>query len=182
MNENLYHILKIKKTASPEEIKKAYYKMAKKLHPDKDGDNEQMALVNKAYETLSDQEKRKYYDETGETELKDFDKQILVYIRDCMYAIFADENNRVDNFVISLKNKTYANIEELKGFNKTWKKSLEVLELKLRKIKHNKKDKNIIGIILNDEIELAKQSMNKNIIQMEFLKKVHEHLCNYQYE
>lgn len=61
-----YKILEINKYASDEEIKKAYKKLALKYHPDKNsGSTEKFQEISKAYETLSDKEKRKIYDFSG---------------------------------------------------------------------------------------------------------------------
>jgi len=65
-----YKILGIDKKATQTEIKKAYRKLAKKYHPDKNPDNketdEKFKLVNEANTVLSDPAKRKQYDELGE--------------------------------------------------------------------------------------------------------------------
>lgn len=72
---SLYDVLGVGKTANEKEIKKAYRKLALKHHPDKTanlsekarkGAEEKFKEVNKAYETLSDPEKRKLYDLYGE--------------------------------------------------------------------------------------------------------------------
>ena len=64
-----YKVLGIEKTASAEEIKKAYRKLARKLHPDlnpndKDA-HKKFQQVNEANEVLSDPDKRKKYDQYG---------------------------------------------------------------------------------------------------------------------
>lgn len=70
MKQNYYEILEVDKNASPEIIKKAYTTLAKKYHPDLQNDDvkhlyeEKLKLINEAYETLSDEEKRKKYDLT----------------------------------------------------------------------------------------------------------------------
>ncbi|CAI8030215.1 DnaJ homolog subfamily B member 6-A [Geodia barretti] len=71
-----YDLLGVERDASPEEIKKAYRKMALKWHPDKNPDSVEEAdkvfkLVAEAYEVLSDTEKRRMYDLHGKEGLKD---------------------------------------------------------------------------------------------------------------
>lgn len=62
----MYTALGVDKNATPAEIKKAYRKMAIKHHPDKGGDPETFKEISKAYEILSDPEKRQKYDRFGE--------------------------------------------------------------------------------------------------------------------
>ena len=64
-----YEVLGVSKSASDSEIKKAFYKLAKKYHPDANpGDKEAEANfkeVNEAYSVLSDADKRATYDQFG---------------------------------------------------------------------------------------------------------------------
>lgn len=63
-----YEVLGIKKDASKSEIKKAYRNLAKKYHPDRNNSSdaeEKFKEVQEAYETLSDEQKRKAYDQYG---------------------------------------------------------------------------------------------------------------------
>lgn len=62
----LYGTLGVEKDATQSEIKKAYMLLAKKEHPDKGGDPEKFKEISKAYEILSDPEKRANYDRFGE--------------------------------------------------------------------------------------------------------------------
>lgn len=61
---NYYDVIGVSKDATPEEIKKQFRELAKKTHPDKTKENseEEMAELNKAYEVLSDKERREKYD------------------------------------------------------------------------------------------------------------------------
>ena len=62
MAKNYYDILGVDKNASKDEVKKAFYKLASKYHPDKKGGDEaKFKEVNEAYQVLSDEKKRKEY-------------------------------------------------------------------------------------------------------------------------
>lgn len=69
MKEDYYDILKISKSATADEIKKAYRKKAIKYHPDKNPDNKEAEAMFKkaaeAYEVLSNPEKKARYDQFG---------------------------------------------------------------------------------------------------------------------
>lgn len=66
--EDYYTILGVARSASQEEIKKAYRKLAHQHHPDKQGGDEaKFKKVNEAYQVLSNKEKRAQYDQFGRT-------------------------------------------------------------------------------------------------------------------
>ena len=72
-----YEVLGVSKTATDEEIKKAYRRLAKKYHPDANPDNKEEAEakfkeVNEAYEVLSDPKKRQMYDQFGTVDPQGF--------------------------------------------------------------------------------------------------------------
>ncbi|MEH2248531.1 DnaJ C-terminal domain-containing protein [Nostoc sp.] len=68
--KDYYAILGVSKTASPEEIKQAFRKLARKYHPDVNPGNKQAEArfkeVSEAYEVVSDADKRKKYDQFGQ--------------------------------------------------------------------------------------------------------------------
>lgn len=67
MSKNYYDILGISKTASTDDIKKAYKKLAMKYHPDRNKDDasaeKKFKEINEAYQVLGDVEKKKQYDQ-----------------------------------------------------------------------------------------------------------------------
>lgn len=63
--KDYYQILGVSQSASQEEIKKAYRKLAHRYHPDKGGDEKKFKEINEAYQVLSDKEKKNQYDRSG---------------------------------------------------------------------------------------------------------------------
>ncbi len=70
-NSKYYDLLKVEKTASMDEIRKSYFKLAKTNHPDRGGDKDKFQAIQGAYEILSDKEKRDLYDKYGEEGIKE---------------------------------------------------------------------------------------------------------------
>lgn len=72
--QSYYTVLGVSRDASEREVKRAYLKLAKKYHPDKNREDKRaerkFRLIARAYEVLSDPEKRRVYDQLGEEGLK----------------------------------------------------------------------------------------------------------------
>lgn len=64
---SLYDDLGVQPAADPDTIKRSYRKLSKEHHPDAGGKEEDFLRICKAYEVLSDPERRKKYDETGDS-------------------------------------------------------------------------------------------------------------------
>ncbi|XP_051119153.1 uncharacterized protein LOC127243267 [Andrographis paniculata] len=76
MGVDYYEILNVGRTATDDDLKKAYRRLAMKWHPDKNPNNKDQAEakfieISEAYEVLSDPNKRRIYDQDGEEGLKD---------------------------------------------------------------------------------------------------------------
>ena len=119
---NPYKILKIKKKATQEEIKKAFHKLAKQYHPDKENGNEEMfKKINEAYTILSDPEQRKFYDTFGTVRNSDSHKIMNTVIQNFRnYIISAIESHtfQIERVSKELKKIVNKKNDEIKTINK----------------------------------------------------------------
>ncbi len=67
MAKNYYETLGVDKKATPDDIKKAFRKLAQKHHPDKGGEEAKFKEITEAYSILSDDKKRREYDAYGQS-------------------------------------------------------------------------------------------------------------------
>lgn len=66
MTHKLYEVLGVAQSSSKDDLKKAYKKLAIQMHPDKGGDPEKFKEISHAYSVLSDDDKRRQYDQLGD--------------------------------------------------------------------------------------------------------------------
>eukprot|EP00304_Pavlova_gyrans_P000811 CAMPEP_0206048130 /NCGR_PEP_ID=MMETSP1466-20131121/23257_1 /ASSEMBLY_ACC=CAM_ASM_001126 /TAXON_ID=44452 /ORGANISM="Pavlova gyrans, Strain CCMP608" /LENGTH=208 /DNA_ID=CAMNT_0053423165 /DNA_START=10 /DNA_END=633 /DNA_ORIENTATION=+ len=93
--ENLYERLGVDRSASADDVKRAYRVLALRCHPDKTSDPDATAKfqrISEAYAVLSDDQKRRNYDQFGEADMEDFN------IDDFMAAMFAPDGGFGDIF------------------------------------------------------------------------------------
>lgn len=91
--KNLYEILGVKKGVRKTTLKKAYYDLAKKHHPDKNNGvhSEEFSDIVLAYKILSDPVKRKKYDKTGEIDEVKVSAIVINAIADMFHSIISDQ-------------------------------------------------------------------------------------------
>ena len=89
-----YKTLGVKKDASPAEIKRAYRKRAREVHPDtENGDHDAMAELSDAYSVLSDQSRRLLYDSTGEDRQRPIDEEVKGLVLQAFHDAITREVN-----------------------------------------------------------------------------------------
>jgi DnaJ-class molecular chaperone len=99
MSDNYYDILEVEKTATDKEISKQYKKLALKYHPDKNQGNaeaaEKFKTITEAYQVLSDDKKKKMYDQFG----KDGMEQGGINPEELFAQMFAQQREQAENDV-----------------------------------------------------------------------------------
>jgi DnaJ-class molecular chaperone len=143
--KTLYEDLAVDKDAPPETIKKAFRKKAKETHPDKGGDPEQFKAVVRAYSILSDEEKRKRYNNGENPDILDQpdiqQQQVLNMIFTLLNSVVEDPNFDFIHYNLFdiLRENLKANRQNSKTEKNKMKNNIQRFENILKRIK--KKDK-----------------------------------------
>jgi curved DNA-binding protein CbpA len=170
MKEDLYETLGVKKTAKPEEIKRAFRKKAKKNHPDAGGDADKFDKINKAYKILSDDRKRIIYDTTGETEEKssaaDMFQEAVASVSISFSTIVEELGSEVFNKdIIQIIKQTFIDVQNniRADIGKAHDK-IRIYERLKKEIDYieNEECPNIFDDVLSDKIRTLKGSVERN--------------------
>jgi len=150
-NKTLYQILgiEIRKNATKESIKKAFYDKSRIHHPDKGGNAKSFAEIGKAYRVLQDPEKRARYDKGDDVDsiLSTKNNRTTTIIVEIFYQVLNNvdlqNNDIVDLIETNIKeNKTRLNDNIIK-----LEKEIDKLNLCLPNIKHKSEDNILVNVI-----------------------------------
>lgn len=187
---NPYHVLDIASTSDLGAIKAAYRAKAQTLHPDKStGDTDKFAELQQAYDILTDKDRRKRFDATGDTsDPKDLKSQLVSNISKLIFAIVGDmeKNNKhgMDIIVEATRRLKDTNMKlamQIVGLKETEKNIIDYQKrFKLKKAKSGKP--NILAMVFDSKIadchkniDGSKDCQRQNTEMIEFLK-------DYKYE
>ena len=172
--KTLYDDLAVEKDATPEQIKKAYRQKAKQTHPDNGGKCDDFRAIAKAYNVLSDEEKRKRYDQ-GED--PDNINQSNTHEQQVMSTVFNIFNQVVDqnidfdhnNLFEIVRQNLQINQQNFKNEKDRNQNNIDKYNKILKRIK--KKHESMLFIqLLDDKI----RGCNATIIQLEHQIKICE--------
>lgn len=179
--ESFYEILGVDRNATHEEIKKAYRNLSKSNHPDKLGDASMQAKINIAWDVLSDPDKRKRYDSTGNFEDINFNGKMMSLLNQVLVQI-VDNADDVTTIDIVASCRSY--IDQLVKQSRTGIKNMERRLDRMEKVHKRLKTKGNKAIILfvTTNIENAKKDIAAAKEETEFLLEVLVVLRDYTYE
>ncbi len=171
MTQNLYETLGVDRDASPEDIRSAYRKRAKETHPDAGGTTEQFQAVAVAHRILSDDEKRRTYDQTGQIDDAPDNTEAMAaeLIEEFLAMAVNDPNAKYLDLVIIMKDSIKKSMDEgAAQMGKMIAQEARARDL-LRRFKTDKA-KNTIAMLLNRRLA----SIRKSMTAMERRMKAHE--------
>lgn len=159
MNKDYYKILGIEKSASEDDIRKAYRRLAHQYHPDKAGGSEQkFKEINEAYQVLSNKEKRTQYDRFGRT----FDGSAS-----SPFGGGFDFHNFSDGFEFGF-DPNNLNFEDLGGMSEIFDTFFEGLGIKKRRRTYNRGSD--AETILEITLEEAFRGISKSVVVSSLVK------------
>ena len=131
MTANLYDVLGVDKQADAAAIRKAYRGKAKRAHPDGGGSAESFELVRLAHDCLSDAERRRRYDETGQVDPTSADNEAAQIMSVAIGAVNA--------VMVSIhqRNGAWENFDILGDATRQIEGQIEQVNIKIREAERN---------------------------------------------
>ena len=172
---SLYTILDVENDASQEDIKKAYRKKAQAHHPDKEGGDEELFKeIQKAYEILSDANKRKHYDETGEESKDNLNNEVIESLIGIVLNVVQNSDVRHVNILDSVRALVYQQQRRhLDNQNQMEKQMERILEASKR-LSYNGNEENILKLALESQAN----KLNTSIKEVEKVLEIGEEILN----
>lgn len=155
-----YDTLGVHQDATQDEIKRAYKSLAQKLHPDRQGgDEEAFKRLQEAYAVLSDEDSRAHYDRTGESKRADSASEIDI----ALAQLFRDGIKRADHqgdLIAQCLMAAVARQLDIKEKIQTIKVDIaEIEKLRHRIIQQDKGEENVFNITLGAEVHHLTQEL-----------------------
>src|SRR3990167_2334648 len=152
--KNPYKVLKVKKTATAAEIKKAYRKRSTETHPDKGGSSEAFNEVAEAYNVLKDPVKRKLFDEKGIVEEAKIEQNFYNDVVELFFNVITTKPNVIELEADIIAEITYIIDDKIE----TSKKHIKGLTGNITELKKFK------GKIIRKDTENEAENMFENLI------------------
>lgn len=186
----LYELLGVNRDASPEQIKSAYRAKSMQHHPDRGGDSAIFNLIQKAYDTLKDSNKRSFYDKTGriaEEEEKNLLQEAfsgIASVSGDLIERFADNPKFLEvDFLLEVKNHFTKMVNLAVEERSKYRRSLAHVRTIQKKIslKNGCKHPNILLNVLKEKEHIFDQTVKKLDQDLELLRLIVKLLQDYTY-
>lgn len=178
----LYDELGVPKDADTPTIKKAYRRKAQKAHPDKGGDKAKFYAIQRAYDVLGDETRRKKYDETGdESDPQPVELQAMGILASLLLQLVEKIDVEHQNLIDIARQEIANNISNIKREVNKVKESIKKREKAIKRIS-TKDEKNIVRQILQNNIADHNRHLCDMQNQIETLQACEVLLNGYSYK
>lgn len=179
---NLYQELELPTDSTLEMIKQKYRILASRHHPDKGGDAEKFKRIQKAYDVLSDPERKKIYDETGKYNINPTTRaQAFEIISQMVLNIAPNINPETQDLILSMKvevnNMKKAAIHDINVCSAY----ISNLNKILARVKRKDDGENIISGMLHKQLDQRNSELLQFKTKLEICELITEILEDYHY-
>ena len=182
-----YKTLGVNKNATKKDIKKAYRAKAKIHHPDRNGNATVFAEINKAHTILIDDKKRRFYDETGQTD-EGSKSQINGIARERLGQFFLgiidkQKDQIFETDIIDLIEKNIFNFtEECENIIRNAKKKEKRFKKIKKRIKYKGKSVNLFVAIIDGKIKDCKFVIGQAEFDIKIFDKMDKLLKDFEFD
>lgn len=179
---SLYDELGVPRDADTDAIRKAYRKKAQKEHPDKGGDAAKFHQIQRAYDVLTDAERRSKYDSTGETQnAPSLQEQATSLLAGMLQQILANVDTDYVDIVEMMRQKAKDGIRQVKDETRAAREKIKKRKATLTRFKRKGQGENLFARFLQFDI----RSLENGIANLENTLAVGEEmlriLADYEY-
>lgn len=176
-----YDELGVKPDATNEEIRRAYRRKAKQNHPDRGGSADKMAAVNKAYETLSQPQRRLTYDRIGEDRPPDIEHVARNILTGRIIA-WMDSDQTTGDLIADVERSLIAEQRNQNAEIRKGTQLLERLQKRIKRLKFKGKGIDLVSAAVDSKIRDIKQTTEKMKDHVANLERAKELLPTYEFE
>lgn len=178
-----YETIGVHETATAEEIKKAYRERSKELHPDaNDGDDKGFAKLAKAYEVLSNPERRKKYDDTGiDTENNEVEQVNSIIAGLTLAFLEHAPSVKTESLTDFIKKQAKEQLNNAKSAITKSEKEIERAENAKNRVVRKELGHNLILSVFENKISEARTAIARHNEAILLFGKVLEEIESYSY-
>lgn len=181
--KTLYDDLGVPKTASREEIKRAYRKSAQKLHPDRPGGNaEKFHQITRAYEILYDDGRRAYYDEHGKDGLQDRRGHLMQRLAQLFMQLIEQEDVDHADIITLMREALKNGKQKTQQAIRDQEKRIPKYESAKKRLKKKSSGDNLFVQMLDGQISMIKRTLENGKDELAKQDEMLEILKEYQYQ
>lgn len=183
---NPYKILNVPTDSTPEEIKKVYRKLSMIHHPDKGGNEDDFHKINLAYRVLSDNDKRRVYDEQ-EVILDESPDHVKNQVHGRLAVLFnewLDRSLKGEDLVLKdwMDEQLTDNKKKLLATNKQLEDAISKAEAVRERLHHRKDGESFLHDIIKSRVKSYRQVVFQQEQELVIIEEVQEALSEYDYD
>lgn len=179
-----YETLGVGRDVNPEQIKAAHRKRVRKAHPDAGGNKDEFLAVQRSYEILSDDEARKRFDQTGNTDEPPNiqNRALSELLRLAVMVVTEARDPKTIDLVAAMRKSIQMAMEQQRRNREGALAQVEKFEDAAKRFKIGKGKENPIEVIMRQQVQNARSSVTSCDDMLEMMETALKILADYKYD